>query len=226
MVEVEAINGGLDGTNRPRKRKRLEPCVFSPSPEENRNRVAGFRSEIDSLVKYCKSLVLENRGVLLENLGKSRNSSAYVNGVIACEMEESGLPLSKLVDEIFEKLRDREGNGGGLSKAGVMSADEAECALWYWEVYFVVVDLHLHAGFWKKEVIAVIFRIDRRFSYLLSHAFNRMLSSLKCDSFLNKFILSCCVVLTTDKGSEIVAQSSAYIFESSPDLSEKDPRED
>ncbi|XP_042012775.1 chromatin assembly factor 1 subunit FAS1-like isoform X2 [Salvia splendens] len=154
MVEVKAINGGLDGTNRPRKRKRSEPCAFSPSPEENRKRIAGFRSEIDSLVKYCKSLVWENRGVLLENLGKSRNSSAYVNGVIACVMEESDLPLSKLVDEIFEKLRDREGNGGGLSKAGVMSAvlmigqrsfygvlgadadvleDEAECALWCWE---------------------------------------------------------------------------------------------
>lgn len=77
-----------------------------------------------------------------------------MNDVIACLMEESDLSLSKLV-YIFEKVKDRNGNGDGFSKPSVKSAvlingqrlcygvvsadadvleDDAECALWYWEV--------------------------------------------------------------------------------------------
>ncbi|GFP95779.1 chromatin assembly factor 1 subunit fas1 [Phtheirospermum japonicum] len=69
-------------------------------------------------------------------------------------MEESDLPLSKLVDEIFEKVKGRAGMGESVSKASVKSIvlmigqrlcygemnpdvdlleDEAECALWCWE---------------------------------------------------------------------------------------------
>ncbi|XP_057784473.1 chromatin assembly factor 1 subunit FAS1-like [Salvia miltiorrhiza] len=148
------VNGSLYERKRPPKRKRLEPCAFSPSPEVKQAKIVGFRNEIDSLVKYCKNLVSENKGVLLESLEKFENSSASVNSVIACLMEESDLPLSKLVDEVFEKVRDRKGNCTALSKASVKNAvlimgqrlcygvvgadadvleDEAERALWYWE---------------------------------------------------------------------------------------------
>lgn len=150
------INGGLGERKRAPKRTRLEPCLNKPSPEENQAKIVGFRKEIDSLVKYCKNLVSDNRGELLGCLEKFGDYSTCLTGVIACLMEESDLPLSKLVDEISEKVKDRGGNGGGFSKAsvkssvlmigqrlcyGVVSADadvlddEAEYALWCWEVY-------------------------------------------------------------------------------------------
>ncbi|KAH6757519.1 hypothetical protein C2S52_023387 [Perilla frutescens var. hirtella] len=152
--EGKLVNGGVGERKRPPKRKRLESCLYTPSPEEKQAKIVGFRNEIDSLVKYCKKLGSENRTGLLENFGKVENSSASVNGVVPCLMEESDLPLSKLVDEIFEKVNYRTGNGDGFSKASVKSAvliigqrmcygvvspdadvleDEAERALWCWE---------------------------------------------------------------------------------------------
>lgn len=150
MAEAKPMNvdGGDEG-KRPPKRKRLEACTFSLSPEEKRAKIAGFRDEIDNLVKLCRS---GNRGVSLE---KFESSAADVNGVVACLMEESDLPLSKLVDDVFEKVKGINGIGGGFSKASVKSAvllngqrlcygvvsadadvleDDAESALWYWEV--------------------------------------------------------------------------------------------
>ncbi|GFP90080.1 chromatin assembly factor 1 subunit fas1 [Phtheirospermum japonicum] len=133
------------------KRKRLEPCLFSPSPEEKHAKIVTFRNEIGSLVKFCKGLGLESRGALLENVEKVGNS---LNAVIACLMEESDLSLSKLVDEIFEKVKGRNGISESVSKASVKSTvliigqrlcygvispdadvleDEDECALWCWE---------------------------------------------------------------------------------------------
>ncbi|KAL8517883.1 hypothetical protein ACS0TY_009265 [Phlomoides rotata] len=126
-----------------KKRKR-------PEPEEKLAKISEFRDEVNSLVKYCKDLASENRGAWLENAEKVGNSSASLDGVIACLMEESDLPLSKLVDEIYEKV----GNGDGVSKAkvknivltigsrscyGVKSEDadvledEDESSLWCWE---------------------------------------------------------------------------------------------
>lgn len=153
--EGKLVNGGLGERKNPPKRKRLEPCLYTPpSPEEKQAKIVGFRNEIDSLVKYCKNFVSEKRGGLLEVFEKVGSSSASANGVIACLMEEGDLPLSKLVHEIFEKVKDRTGNGDGFTKASVKSAvliigqrmcygvvsadadvleDEAECALWCWE---------------------------------------------------------------------------------------------
>ncbi|KAK6144935.1 hypothetical protein DH2020_021755 [Rehmannia glutinosa] len=165
MTEVESMRIDDGGERKPiidepghkkkqLKRKRVEPCLFSPSPEEKHAKIVTFRNEINSLVKFCKDLASENRGALLENVEKFGNSPASLNAVISCLMEESDLPLSKLVDEIFEKVKGRTGNGDGVSKAtvksivilngqrlcyGVINADadvledEAECALWCWE---------------------------------------------------------------------------------------------
>ncbi|KAK6137789.1 hypothetical protein DH2020_028469 [Rehmannia glutinosa] len=165
MTEVESMR--IDDANEKRpiidepghkkkqlKRKRVEPCLFSPSSEEKHAKIVTFRNEINSLVKFCKDLASENRGALLENVEKLGISPASLNAVIACLMEESDLPLSKLVDEIFEKVKGITGNGDGVSKANVKSIvilngqrlcygvinadadvleDEAECALWCWE---------------------------------------------------------------------------------------------
>lgn len=161
MAEAKPMNAdGGDEGKRPPKRKRLEACSYSLIPEEKQAKIGGFRDEIDSLVKFCRS---ENRGVSLE---KIENPAAALNGVVACLMEESDLPLSKLVDDIFEKVKGMDGNGigGGFSKASVKSAvlingqrlcygvvsadadvleDDAESALWYWEVYTEVMLINL-----------------------------------------------------------------------------------
>ncbi|KAL0322279.1 UNVERIFIED_CONTAM: Chromatin assembly factor 1 subunit FAS1 [Sesamum calycinum] len=137
MTEVESMKIGIgdemkptindpDQKKKPLKRKRLEP-----------------------------KLVLDNGRALLENMEKIGSFSASLNCMIACLMEESDLPLFKLVDEIFVKVKGRTGNNESVTKAsakstvlmtgqrlcyGVASADtdiledESECALWCWEV--------------------------------------------------------------------------------------------
>ncbi|KAL3650093.1 hypothetical protein CASFOL_006496 [Castilleja foliolosa] len=149
--ERKTIIGEVSQRKKQLKRKRLEPCLFSPSPEEKQSKIVAYRNEIDSLIKFCKDLGLESRGELFENLEKVGSS---LNGVIACLMEESGLPLSKLVDEILEKVKGRNGISENVSKASVKSTvliigqrlsygvispdadvleDEDEFALWCWE---------------------------------------------------------------------------------------------
>ncbi|KAL3652074.1 hypothetical protein CASFOL_001755 [Castilleja foliolosa] len=147
----KTINGEVGQRKKQLKRKRVEPCLVSPSPEEEHTKIVAFRNEIDNLVKLCKNLGLESRGELLENVEKVGNS---LNGVIACLMEESDLPLSKLVDGIFEKVNCRNGISESVSKASVKTTvliigqrlcygvispdadvleDEDESALWCWE---------------------------------------------------------------------------------------------
>ncbi|KAL0452245.1 UNVERIFIED_CONTAM: Chromatin assembly factor 1 subunit FAS1 [Sesamum latifolium] len=154
MGEVEPMNiDGADQKKKPLKRKRVEPCLYTLSSEEKQAKIKAFRDEINSLVRFCKDVLLESRGALLDSVEKVGNSSS-LNSVIACLMEESVLPLSKLVDEIFEKVKGRTGDVDGVSKASVKSAvliigqrlcygvttadadileDDAECALWCWE---------------------------------------------------------------------------------------------
>ncbi|KAL1532830.1 chromatin assembly factor 1 subunit FAS1-like [Salvia divinorum] len=143
-----------DQKKRSHKRKRLEPCLYAVSPEEKQPKIEALRDEIDSLVKFSKDLAFRSREVLLENVEKVGVSSASVNSVIACLMEDSDLPLSMLVDEIFEKVKGRAGNGENATRASVKSSvlmigqrlcygvasadadlleDEAEPALWFWE---------------------------------------------------------------------------------------------
>ncbi|KAL3653980.1 hypothetical protein CASFOL_003661 [Castilleja foliolosa] len=145
---------GSDQKKKTLKRKRLEPCSYAGRPEEKQSKINTHRSEINSLVKFFKDLVSGNKEELLENTGNVRNSSVSLNRVIACLMEGSDLPLSKLVDKIFEKVKGRAGNGESVTKANVKSTvlmigqrlcygemspdadileDEVEFALWCWE---------------------------------------------------------------------------------------------
>lgn len=137
------------------KRKRVAPLSCLQNPEEKQAKIDALREEINSLVSFGKKLVLENRVALLGNVEKSGTSSAALNGVIACALEESDLPLSKLVDEVFDKVVEKIGNADGVTKASVKSIvlligqrlcygvtdanadvleNEADCALWCWEV--------------------------------------------------------------------------------------------
>ncbi|KAG8390710.1 hypothetical protein BUALT_Bualt01G0111800 [Buddleja alternifolia] len=165
MAEVESMKidgademkqkiGGPDQKKKLLKRKRVEACLNAIGAEEKHVKINAFRGEINSLVRFCKDLVIEKKGALLENVENFGGSSTCLNGVIACLMEESDLPLSKLVDEIVEKVKGINGIGDNVSKASVKSTvlmigqrlcygvvnadadvleDEAECALWCWE---------------------------------------------------------------------------------------------
>ncbi|KAK4436092.1 Chromatin assembly factor 1 subunit FAS1 [Sesamum alatum] len=152
--ERKEVPDGTDQKKKSLKRKRVEACLITPNPEEKQAKVKAFRDEINSLVRFCKDTLLESRGAFLDNVEKVGNCSSSLNSVIACLMEESDLPLSKLVDEIFEKVKGKTGDVDGVSKASVKSAvliigqrlcygvttadadileDDAECALWCWE---------------------------------------------------------------------------------------------
>lgn len=152
--EMKPKSEGSDQKKKQLKRKRLEPSLYTESPEVKQAKIVALRNEINSLVKFCKEIALRIRGVFLENAEKLGPSSASLNCVIALLMEESDLPLSILVDEIFEKIKGRIGNGENVTRAsvkssvlmigqrscyGVVSAnadlleDEVECALWCWE---------------------------------------------------------------------------------------------
>ncbi|XP_042004178.1 chromatin assembly factor 1 subunit FAS1-like [Salvia splendens] len=152
--EMKRKSDGSDQKKRPQKRKRLMPCLYAVSPGEKQAKLDALNGEINSLVRFGKDLACRSREVLLENVEKVGFSSASLNSVIACLMEESDLPLSILADEIFEKVKGRIGNGDTVTRAsvksivlmigqrlcyGVASADadlledEAEHALWFWE---------------------------------------------------------------------------------------------
>ncbi|XP_073125630.1 chromatin assembly factor 1 subunit FAS1 isoform X2 [Henckelia pumila] len=136
------------------KRKRVAPLSCLENPEEKQAKINALREEINSLVRFGKNIFLEKKVDLLENVEKFGSSPASLNGVIACALEESDLPLSKLVDEVLNKVTEKIGNADGVTKAsvksivlligqrlcyGVMDADadvlenEADCALWCWE---------------------------------------------------------------------------------------------
>ncbi|XP_075498612.1 LOW QUALITY PROTEIN: chromatin assembly factor 1 subunit FAS1 [Primulina tabacum] len=160
-VVIDGPNAGktkIDVSNHKKvvlKRKRVAPLSCLENPEEKQAKIDALREETNSLVRFGKNLVLQNRVPLLENVDKSGSSSAALNRVIACALEESDLPLSKLVDEVFDKVVEKIGNTDSVTKAsvksivlligqrlcyGVTDADadvlenDADCALWCWEI--------------------------------------------------------------------------------------------
>ncbi|RWR83891.1 Chromatin assembly factor 1 subunit A [Cinnamomum micranthum f. kanehirae] len=111
--------------------------------EENESVISGYRQEIVDLFRYFKDVLAQK--VHLEDIGYSSS-----NSVIACLLEESCLPFSKLVDDVYEKLKLKEGvtlasvrssvlfvgqrsmYGIGNADADVLE-DDSESCLWCWE---------------------------------------------------------------------------------------------
>lgn len=129
------------------KRKRVSPVLECMSKEDRDARIVALREEMSSLFRYFGE-ILEERKRNGVDLGVSGNS------LIACLLEESRFPLSKLVDEIYEKVKEKE---SGVSVASVRSSvlligqrsfyglanvnadvleDDSEACLWCWEVKF------------------------------------------------------------------------------------------
>ncbi|KAG8078738.1 hypothetical protein GUJ93_ZPchr0007g4278 [Zizania palustris] len=105
--------------------------------------VAGCRQELEGLLDYYK----EVSGHMMQfEAGNLSNNAA-----VGCLLEESNLGLSKLVEEIYEKLKGTEGVSvvsirssvlligqrmmyGQSSPDADVLEDESEVALWCWEV--------------------------------------------------------------------------------------------
>uniref|UniRef100_A0A0D9V8Y6 Uncharacterized protein n=1 Tax=Leersia perrieri TaxID=77586 RepID=A0A0D9V8Y6_9ORYZ len=105
--------------------------------------VAGCRQELDGLLEYYK-------GVSGHRM-QFEAGTLSTNAAVGCLLEESNLGLSKLVEEIYEKLKGMEGVSltsvrscvlligqrmmyGQSSPDADVLEDESERALWCWEV--------------------------------------------------------------------------------------------
>ncbi|XP_050911967.1 chromatin assembly factor 1 subunit FAS1 [Lathyrus oleraceus] len=96
-------------TNRPktnsRKRKK-EVNSKLRTPEEKLAQIETLEKELEGLFGYYREVLGKKVVVDLKKCGGSRNA------VVAALMEESELPLSKLVDEIHGRLNSEVANGG------------------------------------------------------------------------------------------------------------------
>ncbi|KAL5221591.1 hypothetical protein ABZP36_026304 [Zizania latifolia] len=105
--------------------------------------VAGCQQELEGLLEYYKEV---SGHVMQFEAGNLSN-----NAVVGCLLEESNLGLSKLVEEIYEKLKGMEGVSVASIRSSVLLIgqrmmygqsspdadvleDESEVALWCWEV--------------------------------------------------------------------------------------------
>uniref|UniRef100_A0A0E0N677 Chromatin assembly factor 1 subunit FSM n=1 Tax=Oryza rufipogon TaxID=4529 RepID=A0A0E0N677_ORYRU len=105
--------------------------------------VAGCCQELEGLLEYYREVSGHRMQFEVGNLS--------TNAAIGCLLEESSLGLSKLVDEIYEKLKGMEGVSATSVRSSVLLIgqrmmygqsspdadvleDESETALWCWEV--------------------------------------------------------------------------------------------
>lgn len=164
VMEIEEKSPEVKGSEKKKKslkRKRTTtPCSVVESllstEKEREARIGALREELDGLFKYYKEVLEQNKKVVcLDDMIRECRSP---NSVVACLLEESCLPLSKLVDQIYEKVKNNvEGGCGGFTLASVKSCvlligqrsfygvpnpdadlleDDDESCLWCWEVYF------------------------------------------------------------------------------------------
>ncbi|CAI8613307.1 unnamed protein product [Vicia faba] len=109
-------------TNRPktnsRKRKKEVNSKFQNprTPEEKLAQIQTLERELEGLFGFYRGVLGKKVVVDLKQCGGSRNA------VVAALMEESELPLSKLVDEIYGRVNSEVANGGVVLADGFNSA--------------------------------------------------------------------------------------------------------
>lgn len=131
------------------KRKREKVKFQVLSPEERESRLKTLNEELESLYRYFNEVMSIDVG--LELHFDSVSSSNSLNAMIALLLEEKKCSYSKLVGDIYEKLKERENevtianvkssvlNVGQRVAYGVPSADadvledEIGSCLWCWE---------------------------------------------------------------------------------------------
>ncbi|CAA7047325.1 unnamed protein product [Microthlaspi erraticum] len=145
---METITG-VENQKKPIKRKRESAAIEDLTSEEKEAQISSLKKEIDALFEYFREMVGQSQTTDL--LSDSSSSSSSVNSMVALLMEETSLPLSKLVDESFAKLKEKTESVtiasvksaivsvGQRVSYGVPNADadvledDTESCLWCWE---------------------------------------------------------------------------------------------
>ncbi|XP_042520230.1 chromatin assembly factor 1 subunit FAS1 [Macadamia integrifolia] len=127
------------------KRKRLSALEYV-SQDDRESRIHELQQELNSLFQYFREISGQKVCFFNESSGGGCSSIS----MIACFLEESHLPFSILVDEIYEKLKIREGITLAYVRSTVLSVgqrlmygianadadvleDNSETCLWCWE---------------------------------------------------------------------------------------------
>lgn len=146
MADTATMSNVEDRPSKTLKRKRAWPALTG---EDKESRIRRFNEEVKWLFGYYKEMITNQR--LTIDLSECAGS---LNGMVAALMEESELPLTKLVEEIHVKLKENGSEKLGVGLAAVKSAvlfvgqrvmygvsnadadileDDAEASLWCWE---------------------------------------------------------------------------------------------
>ncbi|XP_010528632.1 PREDICTED: chromatin assembly factor 1 subunit FAS1-like isoform X2 [Tarenaya hassleriana] len=142
-------NGKTNGQGLPKKsqkRKRESSAVESLSDAQKQAQIEALKKEMEGLFGYYREMMGQD-----PDLASGFSECSSVNAMAAVLMEEKSLPLSKLVDVIHSKLKEKMET---VSAAGVKTAvvsvgqrviygvhnadadvleDETESCLWCWE---------------------------------------------------------------------------------------------
>ncbi|XP_043705396.1 chromatin assembly factor 1 subunit FAS1-like [Telopea speciosissima] len=143
--DLEMKDGGQDKiVKKSLKRKRVSVPEYA-SPEDRESRINELREELNSLFQYFREVSFQ-KVCFDESSGGGCSSTS----MIACFLEESDLPHSKLVEKIYDKLKMREGISLAYVRSTVLSVgqrlmfgianadadvleDNSEACLWCWE---------------------------------------------------------------------------------------------
>lgn len=134
---------------KPNKRKREPAAIENLTTEEKEAQISSLNREMKGLFEYFREVMDENKRT---DLFSRFSDCSSVNLMVALLMEEMSLPLSKLVDEIFLRLKEKIESVtlvavksavvsvGQRVSYGVLNADadvledDTESCLWCWEV--------------------------------------------------------------------------------------------
>ncbi|ESR46817.1 Chromatin assembly factor 1 subunit FAS1 [Citrus sinensis] len=146
MADTATMSNVEDRPSKTLKRKRAWSALTG---EDKESRIRRLNEEMKGLFGYYKEMITNQR--LTIDLSECAGS---LNGMVAALMEESELPLTKLVEEIHVKLKENGSEKLGVGLAAVKSAvlfvgqrvmygvsnadtdileDDAEASLWCWE---------------------------------------------------------------------------------------------
>ncbi|XP_022718437.1 chromatin assembly factor 1 subunit FAS1 [Durio zibethinus] len=142
---------GLDQPKKTQKRKRTSWVSETLNGEQRETQIKGLNQEMEGLFGYYKEVMEQKSGFGMWSDMGLVEPGCSLNSVVAVLMEESDLPLSRLVEAIHEKIKDKLGN---VSLAAVKSAvlfvgqrlkyglgnedadvleDDSHSSLWCWE---------------------------------------------------------------------------------------------
>ncbi|KAE8664754.1 Chromatin assembly factor 1 subunit FAS1 [Hibiscus syriacus] len=146
------ITDGQDQHKKGQKLKRASWVSETLGNEQKEAQIKGLEQEMEGLFGCYREMMEQKSGFGMGYDMGSVDSGCALNSVVAVLMEESDLPLSKLVEAVHEKVKDRMGN---VSSAAVKSAvlfvgqrvkyglvtedadvleDDSHSSLWCWEI--------------------------------------------------------------------------------------------